>query len=263
MLAGASFASSLPALVFALGFLPTPRGLQLGLSLYPLDTPAWSLFFEIVANAVWFPLRRWLVGPIGWALLGVAAVGLMAVDVIHSGIGGGDAWADRTGGFARVGFSFLAGVLTYRFWTRHPGLLGRPAWLATLGALLLLFAAPGPRVVVDPLVVLAMPVLVYAGAAAQMPGQASAFVARQLGDVSYAVYVLHFPIILAVDTLLVNRLRLAGVAHPSALTSPLVIVLVVTAALLLDRFYDRPVRRWLSRRGTPASSAAATVGSGS
>ena len=226
------------ALLLGLFFLPAP-----GSALYPLDPPAWSLFFELVANATWFPLRRILAGPMAATLIMLGALGVLASDIAYGAVSAGGYWNNIGGGFARVGFSFLAGVLIHQFWRRGKGWPRMPGLLVIAG-LLGVLAAPLPRQLFDPVAVLVlMPALVFLGSCCASANGMLDWVQRQLGAASYAVYALHFPVIVIVDRLLIPRL---AIAHPSLVTSPLTLVIVVGAALLIDKLYDQPVRRWLT-----------------
>ena len=228
----------------SLFFLPTPFAVagvpDQGGSLYPLDPPAWSLFFEIVANVVWFAARRWITG--ATSILVIALCGaLFTAAVLAYGVSSGAYWQNIWGGFARVFYSFLLGVLVYRLWRASAWRPRIPTWLPVVG-LLALLAAPVNRQIFDPpAVMLAMPVLVFLGACAAPVGRASATLQQALGDASYAIYALHYPVIVLVDRA-VSGLPLA---HRSLITTPATIVIVVGGALWLDKVYDLRVRRWL------------------
>lgn len=158
------------------------------------------------------------------------------------GVSAGAYWQNVWGGFARVAYSFLLGTLVYRLWLWSPWRPRVPSWLPALG-LLAILCAPVSRALFDgPAVLLAMPALVFLGAFVVRQGGVSAVAQRVLGDTSYAVYTLHFPILLLIDRA-VSGLRLS---HPSMVSTPVTVALVIGLALWLDRFYDRPVRRWLS-----------------
>jgi peptidoglycan/LPS O-acetylase OafA/YrhL len=261
LVSGADAARLAGASGLELLFLPVPFALQPvaahWLDLYPLNPPAWSLFFELVANVAWFAARRVLVGKIApRALIGCA--GLMIVSVVVFGsVSTGAYWQNFVGGFARVAFSFLAGVLTYRLWRTSAASLRVPGWLP-VGLLLAVLCAPLPRHLIDPpMVLLVVPPVVFLGACCEPRGALAATVSRALGDASYAVYAIHYPIVLLVDRL-VSAPLLAGpfAAHRSFVTTPLTVAIVVLLALWLDRVYDRPVRRWLLGLGARRNSVA-------
>lgn len=226
------------ALVLGLFFLPAPT-----LDLYPLDPPSWSLFFELFANASWFPVRRVLTGALAAVAILLGALAILSSDIAFGAVDGGGYWSNIAGGFARVGFSFMAGVLIYRLRQRIGARLPLPGAFAIVG-LLVVLAAPLPRRLFDPIAVLIlMPSLVFLGASCNGGGRLFSRVQAQLGAASYAIYILHFPVIVVVDRLLIPRL---AISHPSLVTTPLTSAVVIGAALFLDRYYDRPTRRWLT-----------------
>ena len=251
LLAGASARQVSAAAALGGLFLPTPfvfsgpewvRGF-----LYPLDPAAWSLLFELIANAVWFPLRRRLAGVVGIAALAACAVLFVAAYVAYDGLGGGSDWPTVWGGFGRVFFSFLAGALTYRVWRRAAWRPRTPSWLPPM-VLVVFLAFPIGRIWIDgPIVMFLVPPLIYVGACCAPPAvRLVAAAHRTLGDASYAVYTLHFAILTAGGAAAQYLKQQLGVAHPYLATTPLTIAAVFAAALWLDRVYDRPVRRWLS-----------------
>ena len=92
--------------------IPFPAMQERGFSLFSLNSPAWSLFWEYVANivyALYRSKRRWL---------SIATV-LAAIVLCLVGHASGNLWAGFNGrtfwtGGVRVTFSFLAGLLVYR-----------------------------------------------------------------------------------------------------------------------------------------------------
>lgn len=254
LISGVGLLQITTALACGLFFLPAPGGVDL----YPLNPPAWSLFFELVANAAWFPLRRVLRGPVAVTALLIGALAVLGSDIVYGAVSAGGYWSNVAGGFARVLFSFVAGVLTYRFWRGSAARLRLASWLVITG-LLAVLALPLPREVFDPVAVLfLMPSLVFAGACCPAGSRIAEWTQRQLGNASYAIYALHFPVIVAVDRLLISDglLHRLGVTHPSIVTTPLTLALVVGAALLLDKLYDRPVRRLLTSLSARAGALA-------
>ena len=104
------------ALVFITSIFlgPYPVMHERGYSLFSLNSPAWSLFWEYVANLVYAIVlyrlsRRWL---------SVATV-IAALVLCFVGYTAGHLWAGFNGktfwtGAARVNFSFMAGLLVHR-----------------------------------------------------------------------------------------------------------------------------------------------------
>ncbi|THD63432.1 acyltransferase, partial [Phenylobacterium sp.] len=97
-----------------LGQLFLIPGLTGGATLFVLNTPYWSLFFEILANfghaatLRWATTRRLAV----WTALAALAVIFTARTMHH--LGGGWSLHNAWAGIVRVGFSYPLGVLIYR-----------------------------------------------------------------------------------------------------------------------------------------------------
>jgi peptidoglycan/LPS O-acetylase OafA/YrhL len=184
-------------LSFFLGIfaLPSPPMEPLGV-LFPLNGPFWSLFFEFwVANLIfalfWRQLRGWVL-----ALVILTSAGILAgLGLYFGGLDFGWTWHQLPGGFARVCFSFFAGVALSRFHARqarHPAV---PSWacLLVFMAVVLLplqgFAKASYEVAI---VLLVFPALIYFGAGAI---ERRPQIGKALGDASYAIYAVHRPLL--------------------------------------------------------------------
>ncbi|USI72766.1 acyltransferase family protein [Sphingomonas morindae] len=249
-------------LVMLLGCLmiPLPKSADLRGwdEIYPLNGPAWSLFYEYVANALYaLGLRRLPNGALALlvALFGAALVHLLVWGPRGDVIGG---WAlDSTGiriGLSRVLFPFFAGVLLMRI----GGRIRVPHSFAVSSALLVLaLALPrmgGPeRLWVNGLyesacIILLFPVIVAIGAGEQAVDGPSIRLARFFGRLSYPLYITHYPLIYIFTGWVVDR------KIPPA-QGALVGVATFVAALLFAyaclKLYDEPARRWLAARLLP------------
>ena len=231
---------------FAILMLPSP----FSGALFPLNSSAWSLFFELLANAVLALNGRNLT--IKRLSVIVAASGLLlccAVVMQWLGFGngygamdGGTRWSSFAAGLLRVLFSFFAGALMYRVWQKWPNQVHMPPVLiaATLVALL---AAHPPVFFERPydltVTIIIFPVLVLIGASSKPSGY-WARVFLGLGLASYGVYVLQRPVYKIVV--------LSGLPTVSFTPSSGVvfIALLFLVALATDYIFDFPVRQWLS-----------------
>jgi peptidoglycan/LPS O-acetylase OafA/YrhL len=223
----------LVVLILALSFVPSP----LGGDIFPLNVPSWSLFYELVVNiayAVAFPFLsvRAVVGVAGASGLGLALM-LLAT---------GDAAQGATLGTAPMGlfraiFSFSVGVLIYRW--RAIGIALSPLSLA--GIVAITFLAPVPislRMWFDlACIFVVFPAVLLSAVASDGGRKYRAF--EFLGDASYALYAIHYPVIWLVR----------GVAEklqvPMAPTGVSLVILLIVGSYALDRRYDRPARRAL------------------
>lgn len=230
--------------IFMIPYL-TPEA---SVGLFPLNGPAWSLFFELIAN-----LAYALVGPrlSNRALLGVCAAAGVAVvyaALTHHTLNLGHRTDRFWVGLARVAFSFPAGVLLYRLhkagW-RSPFAL-RPAW--SLGAALALLLIPSKGLWAGPLAagiaILAFPLLLAAAVSARAPGPGMSRAFALSGEVSYPLYAIHGPLVVGI--MMTGRFW----AWPVARLQPWIGIVIAPAIALLalgaSRVYDRPVRVWLS-----------------
>jgi peptidoglycan/LPS O-acetylase OafA/YrhL len=187
------------------------------------------------------------------AVLASGTVLLFVALIFYRSIEVGPNWTTFPGGFCRVVYSFFVGVAVYRFWLSTSFRLRTHMWLVVI-ALLAVFAAPFSPVSFPMLAVLILfPAIVFVGACSEPPKWADPICA-QLGATSYAVYALHIPLLSLVIFAVEKRQLFASPnwvianTHPSILTSPLTVSSVLILAWFLDRYYDAPVRTWLTGR---------------
>lgn len=231
------------AAAFGLVFLPTPA-FGHAAQLYPLNFPAWSLFFELAANLAFAACWRHLTTRRLAAFVLIAAAALAALTLRSGSSEGGHVWASALVAGPRVAFSFGMGALIYR-------LRDRCAWLRLHPALALAAIAAAlsfePAAALQPLYQLFW---IFAGfplvilAAANRAPKRGAWAFQAAGVASFGIYALHAPLI-ALAERAAPALARAGAVTP---WSGLVLLAVLAgAALILDRSFDEPVRRWLSR----------------
>lgn len=233
------------ALVTGLLFLPAPFTLTLNGALF-LVSPAWSLFNELVVNAFY---ARWGVRATRKQVIAVLVVSALVLMVAAAEFGklhAGFRWHEMYAGMGRVFFSFFAGVLIYRFRNRLPQV--RPVQ-AALCLLLVCFILAVPmsrelRPFFDLAVVFFVWPLLLFVASKTVPGRRVGRLSVVLGTASYAVYVLHIPL-LAWTELLIPAVHRDNIALPAGIA-----FLIGTTWLswYLTVHYDQPVQAWLKRR---------------
>lgn len=233
------------ALVTGLLFLPAPFTLTLNGALF-LVSPAWSLFNELVVNAVY---ARWGVRAAmkqTVLVLAVSAIVLMVAAAEFGKLHAGFRWHEMYAGMGRVFFSFFAGVLIYRFRNRVPVLKPVQAGLCLLLVCFIL-AVPmssALRPFFDLVVVLFVWPLLLFVASKTVPGPKVGAVSVFLGTASYAVYVLHIPL-LAWTEFLVPAATRETIALPAGMVF---LVAVTCLSWWLTVYYDQPVQKWLKNR---------------
>lgn len=220
--------------------LPVPLPLQ---ALFPFNASSWSLFMEVAINcafALW--LFRWSNTALA-ILMGASVLVLLWTLPAIGHFNVGWAWENIAGGFARTAFSFSAGLLFHRLLPRGTR---RTSWFAVLPVLALvalLVSEPAPhlRLAYDFAVVLvAFPVLLAAGILFEPPPVLRRACAM-LGDASYPIYMIHWPLVPLFAPLLI-KLGLGPVASSVAFA-----VAMLVLGTLVSRLIDAPARGWLAR----------------
>lgn len=239
-------------------------------SLFPLNPPAWSLFFELAANLLYALLLRHLNARMLWLIVLGSAAGLALVLYANpaAGLHGGYTPDTLLTGTLRVSFGFFAGVLLWRAWMARAALGRRlPAavgWSAVIAAAALLLArAPGALGAGYDLfaVLVLFPILVWVAMHAGAGAGPGARVCAWLGALSYPLYVLHVPAARLLNGTLEKGLHLA-VADWYPYVGVGLLALLLPACLLIERHVDAPLRARLLRRlkGQASRGAAAAGG---
>jgi peptidoglycan/LPS O-acetylase OafA/YrhL len=212
-------------------------------NLFGLNAPAWSLFWEYIANIVYALILVKLGRNFLLALMVIAAAALCYVAYSSSSLLGG--WDGSTfwHGGARIAYSFLAGMLIFRF---NLIIRSKVGFLGLSVLLLLAFLMPfnwgwqGELAVV----LLYFPLLIILGAGSKVSDGLKKL-CKFSGDLSYPLYMTHYAVIFMF-------LNYYTTYQPS--TGQLVIITISGMILLLGVAYiamiafDIPVRRYLTRK---------------
>ena len=280
------------ALCFVMGLLMIPCGNGLDIrgwgELNSFNGPQWTLTFEYIGNILYaFILRRLpklalailcvccafftLDLTLGWDVFGFFPDGPQ-----YTVIGGWSLTAQQLYiGFTRLLYPFLCGLLISRILpgrrsennpSGSPIHLRGGFWWSSL-ALIVIFSIPcigGDYGVPDGIfqavcILLLFPIIVLTGAGSVTTDPKSTAVCKWLGDISYPIYITHYPIM---------YMQMGWVAdHPDAplwmhvIVNLGVIVMSIILAWGLLKAYDLPVRQWLTEHWLKRKKGLSLAGS--
>jgi peptidoglycan/LPS O-acetylase OafA/YrhL len=243
-------------LYMALGMLliPVPakydiRGWE---EMYTLDAPCWSLFFEYIANILYALLFKRLSKVFLSAFVILAAGSTLYLTLTQGDVIGGWVFDGKHlyAGFTRLLYPFLAGLLLYRavkivkikhafFWS----------------SLLLLAVLLAPRIggrenlwmngLYESFVILIVfPLIVFMGASGVVKGKFASGLCKFLGDISYPLYLINYPIIYIFIGWVSDTKHTVA---ESVWVILLVFFTTMTLSYLVTKFYDIPLRKWLTK----------------
>lgn len=224
--------------------------------MFPLNGPTWSLFFEYIGNICYALFMRRMsttVLALVTVLLGIVHAWFFIGDISQYdmiGVGWTIDGVNFWGGLIRMLFPFSMGMLLAR--TFRPREVKGAFWICSC-ALVALFAVPhiasNGSISLNSLyeyvcIALIFPAIIWLGACGTARGLTQR-VSRVLGELSYPLYIVHYPLMYIFYAWLIkNDIYTLRECWPMA---TLVVVSSVALAYLCLRFYDRPLRRWLSK----------------
>ena len=243
--------------------------------MYPLNGPSWSLFFEYIGNILYALFIRKLSNKSLTAL--VAMTGLLWIAFVVFDVSGYDmigiGWTldavNFFGGLLRMLFPFSLGMLLSRNFMKstrqHDNkttcrdvtpvaskiITNNIFWISIV-VMFVLFSMPYISKTGDisvngiyelACIVFVFPLIVWFGAAGNITSRFSTKVCKFLGDISYPLYIVHYPVMyLFYSWLIDNKLYTFGETWQVVL---LVMATNIALAYACLKLYDEPIRRWL------------------
>jgi peptidoglycan/LPS O-acetylase OafA/YrhL len=225
---------------------------------HSLNGPSWTLFQEYIANVLYGLFGHKLTRGLHVGLCVASAAVLLWTACHFNDLGRGWGWADFWAAPVRLAYPFLTGLLVYRLRFR----LSVPQPFVALSLVLVaIFVAPlmgrynglfeaGCVIVVFPLVL-------AAGAGVTRTQGATGALCRFMGELSYPVYIIHYGFVYVFA-------HWNWSTHPAPMRLGLVAagvqVGIVLLAYALLRWYDKPLRAWLTGKyAEPVRVPAATA----
>lgn len=213
--------------------------------LYPLNGPAWSLFFELLINIAYaaaLRFRRDALLPIAMTL---SAGALVTIVIFRGTIMEGFLWDGFHVGLTRVTYSFVAGVLISRahaagklFHFRVPPIL----CLVAVGVLLVFTPGNGlQRQGYDAACVLVIFPAIVSVAVGLEPLKTVPLY-EFLGETSYPLYIIHIPL-LYIFNFCINRF----LPHGEPWSGFLIVATLLLLSWILARTYDPKARAALGK----------------
>lgn len=235
-------------IAFAALFLPSQVA---GSSyLFSINPPYWSLFFELITNALYAISRPLLSDVVLASIVLISGIFLIVVSFVHGNLDVGYAWGywSLIAGFSRSIFGIFFGLLLFR----HRLILSTALketklispWIAfiMIAAILALPSVEHYDKIIDVLsVAIIFPFFVLIAA----QGETSRFqgLLLILGTASYPIYVLHEPVKNIFQYVLKDRVEVYAPVSGIAL-----VVFLIVLSVLIEKWYDIPLRGWLSNK---------------
>ena len=229
--------------ICSLLLIPLPIMEEWSFNLFGLNAPAWSLFWEYVANIIYaFVLvrlpRRFL-----FFILIFFGAGLFYVAATKGNLLGGWAGENFWDGGIRIGYSFTAGLLIHRYQLIIKNKLG---FFLPAALLVLAFISPhlpNNGIIEACIVTMYFPLLVSLGAGSTLHPKMIA-ACKLLGDISYPLYMSHYAFIWIFGNYFLQY-------KPTTVTLVWIIIggslLLIFFSWLIMKFYDMPVRKFFTR----------------
>ena len=255
---GVSVGAVLLVMLLGCTLLPLPLKWDIRgwMEMHPLNGPAWSLYYEYIGNILYALFIRKFSKTALTVLVAIAACFTVhrCLTAPAGDIVGGWAlnWEQQYVGLVRLMYPFFGGLL-----------LSRLGWLIRTRknafwwcSLMIVVVLSVPRIGGEDgywmnglyeafCIICIFPVIVSMGAGGRITGRRSAAVCKFLGDISYPVYITHYPLVYIYTAWAFNRQATLAEGLPYMLLTFVGAFVLAYACLKL---YDLPVRKWLTER---------------
>ena len=255
---GVSVGALLLVMLLGCTLLPLPLKWDIRgwMEMHPLNGPSWSLYYEYIGNILYALFIRKFSKTALTVLVAIAACFTVhrCLTAPAGDIVGGWAlnWEQQYVGLVRLMYPFFGGLL-----------LSRLGWLIRTRknafgwcSLMIIAVLSAPRIggtdgywmngLYEAFCIICIfPVIVSMGAGGRITGRRSAAVCKFLGDISYPVYITHYPLVYIYTAWAFNRQATLAEGLPYML---LTFVGAFALAYACLKCYDLPVRKWLTER---------------
>lgn len=246
-------------LIMLIGFTLIPVPISMDIrgwnEMHPLNGPGWSLFFEYIANILYaLFIRNFSKKALSLLVIlsGAALVHLAVTNPTGDVIGGWslDAIQLRIG-FTRMMYPFFAGLLLSRI-AKVKQIKQAFLWCSLLIIIVLAFPRIGGTEhlwmngLYDSLsIIFIFPAIVFLGAGGEVRSKYAARICKFLGDISYPIYITHYPLIYVYTAWVYNKKVPLRDGYPIGI---IVLISAIIIAYTCLKLYDEPVRLWLKNK---------------
>jgi len=223
--------------------------------MHSLNGPAWSLFFEYIANILYAVVFRRFSNKVLSIFVLVFAAMVVNYTVFGTKgdvIGGWSLNLEQLNvGFTRLLYPFFAGILLSRL-----GKLIHIKGAFWVCSILITIVLALPRfgdentlwmngLYESFCIILIFPLIVAIGAGGEIKNAFSLKICKILGDISYPIYITHYPLIYWFTAWVIdNKVTM----EDGYLVGIGVVVTSIVIAYLCLKLYDEPVRNWLQNK---------------
>lgn len=229
--------------------MPSPRSPNE--FLFPFNGSAWSIFFEMAANLLYVVAFKYLSRGILTLVIAGSGLALAWTALRFNSLDVGMTQANFLFGFSRVFFSFFLGVMLFRLRDNfrletNSGFLS--LGLLAAGALICVPKIPFARLdgAIDlAIVICVFPIILRIAERTKMSGRLSAF-AWFFGGISYSVYLLQTPLVVAFSALpqLFFGLKVSAFVPWAGMVF---VPFIIQISYLCWVYFERPAQRWLTK----------------
>jgi len=241
---GHSIISIILIFITSLLLIPFPVMEERGFNNFSINAPAWSLFWEYIANILYALILVRLSRKVLRILLVPAAAGIVWVGYRAGNLLGGWNGPTFADGGIRMTYSFLAGLLIYRSGWVIRNRLGFIVLSLLLTAAFMTSWIPRSGLVETLLILFYFPLIVSLGAGSVL-SESVKRLCIFMGKISYPLYMTHYAGIWWFGNYLITH-------NPSPEQLPWIVgtgtVLMIFFAWLVMAIYDIPIRNYLSRK---------------
>ena len=223
--------------------------------LHPLNGPGWSLFYEYIANILYALFVRKFSKTVLSILVFLAGCALIHLTLTSPNcdvIGGWSLEPEQIHiGLTRMMYPFFAGLLLFRM-----GKLIQVKNAFFWCSLLVIIALAMPRIggsehlwmngiYESAVIILFFPLIIFLAASGAITNKFSSRVCHFFGDISYPIYITHYPIIYIYTAWVADTKTPFSKAFPISILTFLSCVAIAYTCLKL---YDIPVRKWINKK---------------